>query len=114
VIGPSRRQLAVLLHLALGLIIAVEGTINVLHGLAPQDRQLIAFGAAEGIGALVFLWPRALRVGGCVLVCTFLIAAVVHLLAGEFPSEHLVYAVAVLLVMTHGPGWWAPAGPAAA
>lgn len=111
----SQRQSSIVLHLSLGLIIAAEGALNLVHGFSAQrDPQLIAFGAAEGLGALAFIWPRTLRVGGCVLVCTFLIAAVVHLLGGEFPSEHLVYAVAVLFVMTHGSGWRAPFGQAAA
>jgi len=112
---PSEHQSPTLLHVALALIIAVEGAINLVHGLSAQeDLQLVAFGTAEAVGALVFIWPRSLRVGGCILVCTFLVAAVVHLLAGDFPSEHLVYAVAVLFVMTRGTGGRAPFGQAAA
>jgi hypothetical protein len=91
------------LHLALGIIIAVEGALNLIHAFSAQtDHLLMAFGAAEATGAPLFMWPRTILVGGCLLFCTFVIAAVVHVSGGEFPSEHLVYAVAVLFVMTRG------------
>jgi hypothetical protein len=55
-----------------------------------------------------------MRIGACGLVCAFIIAAAVHLLQGDCPSEHLVYAVAVLFFMIHGSGWRSPYGRAAA
>ncbi|MGH7426843.1 MAG: hypothetical protein ACREMW_13860 [Gemmatimonadales bacterium] len=98
-----------ILHLALGLILAVEGVLTLIHGLSVHNApHLIAFGAVEAIGALLFIWPRTLLVGGCFLLCAFLIAAAVHLLRGEFPSEHLVYAVAVLFSMVHVRVWSRP------
>jgi uncharacterized membrane protein YphA (DoxX/SURF4 family) len=85
--------------LALGLILAVEGVLTLIHAASAHHRlHLIAFASIEVIGALLFIWPRTMRVGACCLVCAFVIAAVVHILEGEFPSEHLVYAVAVLFV----------------
>lgn len=106
---------ALVLHLTLALIIGLEGTLNLIHGLSAQrDPELIAFGTAEAIGAFFFGWPRTMRGGACVLVCTFLIAAVVHVLGGTFPSEHLVYAVAVLFVVAHGSRSLASPGQTAA
>jgi hypothetical protein len=102
VLQAAMHRASLVLHATLALIIALEGALNLIHGLSAQgDSQMIAFGSAEAFGALLFIWPRAMRVGACVLVCTFLIAAIVHVLRGEFPSEHLVYAVAVLFVATH-------------
>jgi hypothetical protein len=90
-----------LLHLALALIIVVEGVLNIGRGRSAQDGLLVCFGGAEAVGALLFVWPRAMAVGACVLVCTFLTAAGLHVVGHEFPSEHLVYAVAILVVVAH-------------
>jgi uncharacterized membrane protein HdeD (DUF308 family) len=111
----SARRSSLTLHVALGLILAVEGALTMIHALsAHEDLHLLAFAAIEVIGALLFIWARTMRIGACVLVCAFIIAAVVHLLRGEFPSEHLVYAVAVLFVMIHSGGWRSLSGHAAA
>lgn len=90
-----------LLHIALALILAVEGALNVERGVSEQHRLLVCFGIAEAVGALFFVWQRAIAAGACILVCTFLIAAGLHIAEREFPSEHLVYAVAILVVLIH-------------
>ena len=95
-------RLAKALHVALGLLIALEGTFNVAHGLGNDlDPQLAAFGGAEVIGGLLFTWSRTIAAGACILVCAFLLAAGVHLLGHDLPFEHLVYAIAVLMVLAH-------------
>lgn len=102
-ISPSR--LSRTLHLALGLILTLEGVLTLIHALAEHhDLHLLAFASLQVSGALLFTWPRTIRIGACILVCTFAIAAIVHFARGEFPSEHLVYIIAVLFVMTHH-GW---------
>ena len=110
----SARRWSRALHLALGLILAVEGSLTLRHALfAHEDLHFRAFAAIQWVGALLFIWPRTLQVGGCILACVYLIAAVVHGLRGEFSAEHLVYTVAVLTVMIHG-GGWSSSGQAAA
>ena len=114
-IDVTVRQSFTVLHVALGLILVVEGTLTLVHALSVHhDSHPVAFGTVEAMAALLFIWPRTIRLGGCILFCAFLIAAVVHLLRGEFPSEHLVYAVAALFVMIHGSGWRSSHGEAAA
>lgn len=84
------------LHVALGIILAIEAGLTLSHALSVHhDMHLALVGAIQGLGALLFVWPRTMRAGACVLICLFLISAVVHLVRGEFPSEHLVYAIAV-------------------
>jgi cytochrome b561 len=96
VLRTPYHRLARVLHWALGLLILVEGAFNLAHGLASQrDLQLVAFGTAEAVGAILFAWSRTIAVGACVLVCAFLLAAGVHVLHRDLPIEHLVYAVAV-------------------
>jgi hypothetical protein len=100
VLGPSDPRLPKVLHVTLALIIALEGALNVTRGLSGErDFLLVCFGAAEAVGALFFVWPRTLAVGACILVCTFLIAAAFHVVEHDFPSEHLVYTVSILVVL---------------
>jgi hypothetical protein len=101
VLAVADYRLPRLLHMALALIIAIEGALNINRGLSEQHGLLVCFGGAETVGVLLFVWPRAMAVGACILVCTFLIAAALHVAGHEFPSEHLVYAVAILVVAAH-------------
>ena len=97
----SDRRVARVLHLALGLLIAVEGAVNLALCIANERGiQLIAYHAAEVAGALLFMVPRTVTAGACILVCAFLAAAAIHALGHTLPFEHLVYAVAVLVVVT--------------
>lgn len=97
----SGRRAARALHLALGLLIVVEGAVNLGLCIANErGLQLIAFHTAQAVGALLFIVPRTVAVGACILVCAFLAAAGVHALGHTWPFTHLVYAVAVLVVFT--------------
>jgi hypothetical protein len=114
VLRTSHHRLPRALHLALACLIVVEGSFNLAHGLAEdRDLQLIAFGTAEAVGAVLFAWLRTIGVGTCILVCTFLIAAGVHVLERDMPIEHLVYAIAVLVVLSHYRTSLGPGRPAA-
>ena len=111
----SPRRSAMLLHIVLGLILAVEGVIILVRGLRIEhDSLLVAFGAVELISAALFIWPRTVRIGACGLICASLVAAVFHIIEGEFPSEHLVAVVAVALATVHSAGLPSGYGRAAA
>jgi uncharacterized membrane protein YhdT len=61
----------------------------------------VAIGAAELLGAILFLIPPAVLVGGRLLLATFGVAAVIHILHGQPDVGYLViYAMAVLTVTT--------------
>ena len=101
----SPRRSTMLLHIVLGLILAVEGALVMVRGFSvAHDSLLVLFGAVELVSAAFFVWPRTVRLGACGLICAFLVAAVFHISHGEFPSEHLVAAVAVALVAVHSTG----------
>ena len=66
----------------------------------PQWLRL-AIGSAELLGAILFLIPPAVLVGGRLLLATFGVAAIIHILHGQTGVGYLViYAMAVLTVMT--------------
>jgi uncharacterized membrane protein YhdT len=61
----------------------------------------IGIAAVELLGALLFLLPPTMLVGGRILIGTFIVAAAVHLLHGQRDIFYLViYGMAVLTVMT--------------
>jgi hypothetical protein len=65
----------------------------------PQWFRL-AIGSVELLGAILFLIPPAVLFGGRLLLATFGVAAIVHILHGQPDVGYLViYAMAVLTVM---------------
>lgn len=92
------------LQWSLGLILIYE-CIRLLFSSAPHGHiphaLLLAIGAVELLGAILFLIPPTLVAGGRLLLATFLVAAVVHLLHGQPNVGFLViYGFAVLTVIT--------------
>jgi hypothetical protein len=92
------------LQWSLGLILIYE-CIRLLFSSAPHGHiphaLILAIGAVELLGAILFLIPLTLRAGGFLLLATFLVAAVVHLLHGQPDVGFLViYGFAVLTVIT--------------
>jgi len=113
--AQTLRRSFIALHVTLGLVIAFEGARTLIHALtAHHHGHLAALAAAEIAAALLFLWPRTMRVGGIALIATFATALVAHALRGEFPAPLLVYAVATLFVTIHGSAWRSADRPTAA
>ncbi len=62
-----------------------------------------ALGGSEAMAALLFLVPAASVVGGYALLFIFVVAAVIHLLHGQFDIGLLaVYGMGVIVCITHG------------
>ena len=107
VTDATLRRSLIALHLTLGLVIALESAQTLIHALRATTGHghLAVLASIEGAAALLFLWPRTMRVGGVVLTATFALAIVAHALRGEFRAPLLVYAVATLFVTMHGSAW---------
>ena len=90
-----------ILRLVLGLVLggySLELIMTSLHGRS--HHVLVILGVFEFAGAILFLIPRTLRLGGITLLITFGIAAVFHLLHREYSIGQLaVYAAAVWAVI---------------
>lgn len=66
----------------------------------PQWLRL-AIGSVELLGAILFLIPPAVVAGGRLLLATFGVAAIIHILHGQPDVGYLIiYAMAVLTVTT--------------
>jgi len=73
--------------------------VHEIHG-GGRARGTIAVGIAEVAGALLFVVPATVRIGGALLLLTLAIAAVVHGAMGQAPpAAFLVYAAAIWTVL---------------
>jgi len=92
------------LQWSLGLVLIYECsrlvfTSSSAHAHMPRPFVL-ALAAVELVGAVLFLIPPAITLGGRLLLATFGVAAVVHILHGQPDVGFLViYAMAVLTIL---------------
>jgi hypothetical protein len=95
-------------HATLGIVVFVASMTTLLRALGwqgggvPHLHHLALLAGIETLGALLFLVPPTVGVGGVLLLGTFALAIAVHLLRGEFPAQLFVYAAGTALVMVHG------------
>jgi hypothetical protein len=113
------RRSFIIFHLVLGLGLLFGSSETLLHALGNTvghsdhaHLHLAIVAGLEGLGAVLFLLPRTLRVGGILLLITILGAWAVHSVRGEWRFDLLIYAAGTWFVMVHGAEWGArPAGP---
>jgi hypothetical protein len=99
-----------LLRWTLGLVVVLESTEFILsnsaaHFLAkaglPSWIQSV-LGGSEILAAVLFLLPFTAKIGGYFLLIIFALAALLHILHGQFNVGGLVvYAAAVLVCLAH-------------
>ena len=97
------------LQYSLGLVLIYEcSRLAFASGAAHAFQQThlpqwfrVAIALVELLGAILFLVPPTIVAGGRLLLATFGIAAVVHLLHGQSDIGYLIiYSMAVLTVIT--------------
>ncbi len=97
------------LQWSLGLVLIYEcsrlifysGPAHALEKAHLPHALVLAIAAVELLGAILFLIPPTVRVGGRLLLATFLVAAVVHILHGQPNVGYLIiYGVAALTIIT--------------
>jgi len=73
--------------------------VHEIHG-GGRARGAIAVGVVEIAGALLFVVPATVRIGGALLLLTLVAAAAVHGAMGQAPpAAFLVYAAAIWTVL---------------
>jgi hypothetical protein len=76
--------------------------LHVAHAHGIHPAMLVGLAGPEMIAAVLFLFSKTLILGGYALLVIFAAASLVHLLHGQLNFEVLmVYAAAVVVVMTH-------------
>ena len=118
--NASTRVSIPLLRWTLGLVVMLQSfefvfSTSAAHFLAQAGwpawlRPVL--GGAEIIAAVLFLVPFTATIGGYLLLIIFGLAALLHILHGQYGIEGLlVYAVAALVSMTHTKSSTAPDRP---
>ena len=91
------------LRLVLGIVVggySLELIAAQLHG--DLHHALLLLGLAELAGAILFLIPRTVRLGGFGLIAVFAVAALFHVLHGEYSVGYLaVYGAAAFAVVAN-------------
>lgn len=97
------------LQYSLGLVLIYESSrLAFAAGAAHTFQQThlpqwfrVAIALVELVGAILFLLPPTIVVGGRLLLATFGVAAVVHVLHGQTDIGYLIiYSMAVVTVIT--------------
>jgi len=95
------RRAFMVFHVMLGLALLWSSVHTVLH-LGSTDLHAGVIGSIEVAGAVAFLVPRTLRVGGTMLLLALIGAILVHAGRDDWRPDLLVYAAGVMLVTVHG------------
>lgn len=96
------RPAFVLLHVTLALLLGIGGALTAAHATGPHAAHLIALGSFEGAAAVLFLFPRTLRLGAAGLLLSCGVAFVAHATMSQWRADLLVYMAAILFVALHG------------
>jgi len=107
----DKRELAIcVLRYILGVVVLIESVLTAIHYQAiaaashiglPSEFVLV-LALAETIAALLLLIPRTLKIGAVALIVVFALAAVVHILHGQYDIGNLIiYTAATWAVMTN-------------
>jgi uncharacterized membrane protein YphA (DoxX/SURF4 family) len=105
----ARKNGETVLRVVLGLVVFWESVRFAVSAPAAHSFARIGLpfwvrpvlGGSEALAALLFLLPAARPVGGYALLCIFAIAALIHVLHGDFEVGALVvYGAAVMVCMS--------------
>jgi hypothetical protein len=77
----------------------VIASLQTLLAAQPDSHAVMPLAAAEIAGALILLWRRTQWLGACLLLGVFAAAQVMSVLAGEWPTRFLQYALSTLLIV---------------
>jgi uncharacterized membrane protein YphA (DoxX/SURF4 family) len=83
------------------LYLSVKTAYQGLQG-SSHDPHLVLIGGCEAIAALLFLFPRTLKVGAAGLLLILAVVFLLHAARSQFRGDLLVYAVVVYFVAVHG------------
>ena len=97
----------IVFHLTLAAVILVQSVSTAVHAAGVQvdtapNWHLFVLATIEAIAAVLFVFPRTIRVGGGVLLIILLIAFFAHVHTGDTQLHLLVYAASVFFIVVHG------------
>jgi hypothetical protein len=108
--GAAGNRATIALRWTLGLVVAWESIFTAwaaypeIHGTGHHATHAwirLILGSVEAIGAILFLLPWGLLLGGWILLCVFTLAVLFHAAQGEFNGGLIVFAAATIACMEH-------------
>jgi hypothetical protein len=105
-IKPKQSVALVILRTSLSLVVMMQAIIFLYfsplaaaHVIPAPVRLVLGYG--EIAGALFFLIPRTVLIGGSLLIAIFAFAVLIHLAHGQFEGALVIYIAAVVTVLSH-------------
>lgn len=96
----------VILRMSLSLVVMVQAVLflyysspGAAHVVPAPVRFVLGWG--EILGAILFLIPRTVVIGGSVLIAIFAFAGFIHLAHGQFEGALVIYIAVVVTVLSH-------------
>jgi len=96
----------VILRMSLSLVVMVQAimflyysSLGAVHVVPAPVRLVLGWG--EIAGALLFLIPRTVVIGGSLLIGIFALAGFIHLAHGQFEGALVIYIAVVVTVLSH-------------
>jgi len=108
--APVLRRAFTVFHYVLGLGIAFLAARTAIDGVtgAHSLPPLLVIGAGiEALGAVLFMFPRTLRVGGTIMLLTMTTVLILDSLSRHWRIDLLIYLAGTYYVMVHGATWGA-------
>ena len=108
--APVLRRAFTVFHYVLGLGIAFLAARTAIDGVtgAHSLPPLLVIGAGiEALGAVLFMFPRTLRVGGTIMLLTMTTVLILDSLSRHWRIDLLIYLAGTYYVMVHGAAWGA-------
>jgi hypothetical protein len=106
--APALRRAFTLFHFVLGfgiLFLAARTAIDGVTGAHSLPPLLIIGAGIEALGAVLFMLPRTLRVGGTIMLLTMTTALILDSLSRHWRIDLLIYLAGTYCVMVHGAAW---------
>ena len=103
--AASERRAFQLLHLVLSVGLLGTGLDTLVRALHDGHTPLAVVATVVVVAAVLFLFPRTLRVGGFTLLVVVLAVVVERVLRSQWRLDLIVFAAGVWYVVVHGAAW---------
>jgi len=114
-VARDKRELSIcVLRYVVGVVILIESVITAIHYQAVaaashiglRSEFVLILASAEAVAAILLLLPRTLKIGAIAMIVVFAVAAIVHLLHGQYDIGNLIiYAAATWALMANTTDW---------
>ncbi len=102
--APALRGAFAVFHVVLGsgiLFLAGRTVVDGVTGAHPLSSLLLIGAGIEALGAVLFMFPRTLRIGGTIMLLTMTTVLILDSLSRHWRIDLLIYLAGTYYVMVH-------------